>query len=435
MMFRFLGTTVGALAAQGDWLKMPRYADWSIVGDVENGRYAMPELDGLGQPILTRDEFGRFPKRIVTLAELLTVRRYDLPVTEFPSVPRMRRDRATQSWVTMAQDEPRVESWVGPNALYVEPNLRFNRVPYAEDLPGTPRYVTTARQEGGYQVAWVGDANLIAESDDTDPQYDVLLPARSSDVEGLNWGWIPPVTGGVLGPITFRIAPGAGTVAHSISTDQTISWISGPPTFIPTSDNTEPEVPYAHVDCSPEHVSFSDAVTALINDGTSANRMRTGTLMFDQHQFKEPADGNHKVVIGGGEVGSPERYLYFREADGQYHACQQSGGSELSFPVTIADTMGRRRFAMAVRNPSPQQRRFGFTGAGVVTGPSQAGQDIWGNERFFFNAPRGYAHTDRPGTIAGNGGFFGFYWSPEYLTEQQIENHVNSVNDFEGYYS
>lgn len=415
-----------------NWLRLSRYADWSIVGDVENGRFAMPALDGNGQPILTRDATGHFPKRECTLAELLTVRRYTLPVTEFPSADRLRRDHEAGAWVPLALNEPRVESWVGRPALYVEPNMRFNRAPYAEDLPGTPRYITMARQIGGYQLTWVGNDDLIGDAD-AGPAYDFTMPARSTDPEGLNWGWVPEVAAGVLGPVMFRPAGRPGTVAHSISTDQTLSWVSGPPTFIPTAANTEPEVPYTHTDCSPEHVSFSDAVTALVNDGTPDRRMRTGTLMFDQHQMIEPAPGEHRVVIGGGEMGSPTPYLYFREQGGQFYACQQAGAPVLEFPIPKHEIFRRRRMAQAVRNPAPQQRRFGFTGYGVLTGPQQNGQDIWGNDRFFFNSHYGYAHTDRPGSQGGSGGFFGFYWSPEFMSEATLEAHLNDVADFVGY--
>jgi len=449
-------TEVEAPPAGGNWLELAEYDNYAIVMDFTNNRYALPALDEEGAPILTRDLNGRFPKRAVSASDVLNIRRLEA-TGEFPTALRRMYVPATGTWELIGGDGigagvPRIEAWTGTRAMYAEPNQRFNRTPNAEIAPSLPRYIGAALQLGSYVLSWVGNDDLNITFD-AHPELDMVLTARNtSNPNGFNFGFIPMIPGYIGDtPMLVSAAGNAGAVAHSICCDGSTNGSNDywPPTqFIFTdADTTGSGVSiYAHVEVGREIVRFSDEVMDFINIPDGNGDMATGTLVVDQHQWLAPQplpEGQEdwgsagRIILGQGRPdGDGSRgTLRFVENEGTYQLVNNTGHSSAQITLTVpqAVTEARCRIGMANNNPvgntGARQRRLAMQGIGVASNVAGGNSSVGGSLNFWLNTGaevEGTSNPGIPGRSGGNGGFFRIAWSPEFMTEVQLLNAVNS---------
>lgn len=419
---------VGATGAA--WFNAPEFSDDAIIMDFERGRYAMPALDDSSNPILTRVN-GKFPKRAVSITDILSITR-QLPNEGSFSGTTWRTNPTGEpgNWSLIGGDGygagvPRLERWLGTQGLWVDPTQRFNRVPNAESIPALPRTVTMSRGTMAYTVSWVGNDDLICTVSGHSGATQTLT-ARTSDPTQLNWGYLPVIASWNGQPTVIAAAGNPGCIAHSLCSDtQSSSTLFRPPaTMIVTSPYTA--AGEVHTERGPEHVKFSAAVMAIINrDVGVTDGMRTGTLIVDQHQLKEPDTDSRKVALGGGMDAAAfgQTYLGFHDTAGAVTFQSNSGdGNNLSIATTAAASRSRCKLGMTIERTSGiRQRRAAMQGFGAAsTVVAQGGNDLWGNPAFWLNTCHANSATDYPALVGGSGPFYSIKWSPEFLSEAQL---------------
>jgi hypothetical protein len=413
------------------WYEAAEFADYSIVLDFENNRYALPALDGSSNPILTRVA-GAFPKRVVSFAEAMQVTRYDLPGGgEFPNELWYTFDGSAWSLIGgdgLGINVPRLESWLGSQAMWVDAAQRFNRMLYSTTT-SYPVSLTLARGfVPGYRVSWVGNDALVYSC----PPYvgapaNGTIAARSSDPDGLNWGVIPQITPS-YDPNNLTIinrAGNPGTFFHYVQTD-TFGEYQPATSMIRTDSTTTPEdggtPAQTHTERSCEHVRVSSAVASILGRGD--NYPRAGTIILETHQTMEPWNSDtRRTLLGGNTDGGAtygRGYLNFiDDGDGTYSVQHDSpfGGLALALP-SIETTRSRVRVGFAV-NGNNNLRRLACTGAAGIA--SDTGNPGHATVFHFGTAiPESYTPGDHAGGTSGTGAYYRFMWSPDVFDATKL---------------
>lgn len=419
-----------------DWFNAGDLADYAVVADFTNNRYAMPALDEEGAPILTRDANGRYPKREVTVVDVMSITRPAPIEGEFSEGLWSTYSRKTGEWSLLGGDGtgngvPRLESWMGPQGLYVEPAGRFNRVQDSDTLPSTPRLVGLSRGAMAYTVTWVGNDDLICTVAGF-PDDDVTLPARDpNDPHGLNWGFLPVIAGWNGTGTLMRAAGNPGTVLHSLAADTQSNEVLRPPmTMVATSDFPVDGNGNVHVERGPERVRMSDSFMALVND-TATGRMRSGTIVIDQQQFIPPQASSHRFVLGGHTAGANfgPVFLGLRHNGTGYEAIQETGfnNSNMSIALTEAETTARCKMGLAMFNEGgPCQRRVAITGHAAVSTGSDANYRIGGTPAFYLFSGAPSSDTDYATLVGGAGAVYSIMWSPDFMSEDGLLDAVGN---------
>lgn len=417
------------LSAGGSWLLRPEYDDYAIVLDFERNRYAMPALDGSDDPILTRDEEGRFPKREVSFSDAMAVTRYTVApedyVGDFPASPMYTFDGT--SWSLIGGDGlginvPRLERWFGRRGMWVDPAIRFNRMPMSFEAT-YPKAVNLARGFApGYRVSWVGNDDLVYEvTGQPGAPWSGTITARSSSPTGLNWGIIPQITEGYDNELTIiRPAGNPGTVFDYVNMDTFTNEYYPATTAILTDDTFG--VDDAHQERAPEHVRVSAAIAAILNRGDSYPR--AGTFVLETQQTMEPLAGNRRTVMGGhpdAGIDGPA-FFSFTEDSGTYRATSGSFFGDMHIPLSSVDqTTALTKFALAVDGFN-SLRRFGVTGEDVL---SDTGNPAFlTTPHFGMCPPSSYVNTQNSGGKGGTGAYYKFMWSPDVFSEEEIATAV-----------
>lgn len=440
----YLGSTaissvyVGSSPAGGNWLESAEFADYAIVLDFENNRYALPALDGNSDPILTRVE-GKFPKREVTFSEAMKVNRYAIQPEDYPA------DYLNTLWYTyqngswgliggdgLGIDTPRMERWLGKNGMWVDPAMRFNRTPYSTT---TTYPVSIALARGfspGYRVSWVGNDDLVyyVVGHEEETPWSGTIAARSTNADGLNWGVIPQVTEGYNNEDTVitRANKSGATFFHYLQID---TWTNA---YYPATSMVQTDTatyldgsfrPTAHTERSPEHVRLSNEAAAIFARGDGYPR--AGTFILETHQTMEPTTNDRRIVLAGHDTPGPYygiALFSFTLEDGVYKFTHNSFGGDMKIDLpNAAATTSNVRMALAV-NGENTLRRLGITGVGTVL---EAGShpSNFVIPHFGTGTPDGYVATQDAGGASGTGAYYKFMWSPDVFTETKILEEVS----------
>lgn len=416
------------------WFEAPEFADYAVVLDYENNRYALPALDESDDPILTRDGQGQYPKREVDFADAMHVTRYAIAAEDYPDTftNALWHTYDGVEWSLIGGDGiginvPRLERWLGAQAMYVEPTYRFNRMPYSVTAT-YPTEITLARAfSPGYRVSWVGNDDLVySVAGHPDAPWSGTIAARSADASGLNWGVIPQVVAAGSETTFIDRANNPGTEFHSVNLDTWTDEYYPATSMIVTDAATDggQTPPYAHTERSPEHVRVSSAVAALLGRGDSYPR--AGTMVVETHQTMEPLAGNHRTIIGahpddGALYG--RAFLGFSEASGVYSLTHESPFGGLSLALPSAElSRSRVRMALAL-NGDNNLRRMGISG--VETVAEDTGNPGYAVTHHFGTAtPSSYVATQFAAGTSGSGAYYKFMWSPDVFDAEKIAEEV-----------
>lgn len=414
------------LSASGNWFEAPEFDDYAIVLDFENNRYAMPALDGSDAPILTRVE-GVFPKRAVTFADAMAVSRYDLgQAGTYPST--LWRTYQNGEWSLIGGDGigtnvPRLERWLGRQAMWVQPDNRFNRMPFSMDRTTYPVDVTLARAFApGYRVSWVGtdDLTYTVVGHEAESPWSGVIAATSTTDDGLNWGVIPYISAGFGDEVTsIGRAGNPGTSFAYVNLDTHTNNFRPATSMIRTDDHEDVNGNF-HVERSPEHVRVSAAIASIIGRGDSYPR--AGTFVIETHQTQEPVDAWTRSILGGNPEGGSlfgRSFIAFTESGGAYRVSSESPFGDLHLTLAdVSQTTEHIRIALAF-NGNNNLRRLTATGAGSVASDT-------GNPGFItvphfgMPIPASYTGDQIAGEISGTGAYYKFLWSPDVFEEAEM---------------
>jgi hypothetical protein len=385
------------------------------------GRYALPALDGDGQPILVRDEHGRFPKREVSFAEYYAVTRPLPPELGFDEVPWQAYDPATSSFVPLPDNQPRIASFLGYPALQVDPQRRFNRVPAQHG--GQLVNGTQANLAGDslYIHSWIGNGPLNYTNN---LGFSGTLPARpGSGPDELQWGeiMVPMVVGGEEGVLNYSTTG----VVRGLSLYGLTGPIRDPSAPIETQLGI---TDYQHVERGPEHYRYSPEAIGYYA------RQQGGTSIRRLQLLAPPSAGSTKTIIGyddsrvilGVEApseGYPNGALYSINRGGNTLRVAMPSASMMTSQITVG--LSWRREPGHEWSANSTERKIALGGVGIASTeplgqhPNNGLMDV---TNFYLGTDlplSGPSHE--PGITAGVIALAADLWSPEYMTDAALQ--------------